>query len=102
MMPAGAALSFEGTSLVAPNCDYGGKISSIKATDEHTVTFTMCSPDPAFEAKAAFISFGIEPSEHIAKDGPTKEILTDPIGTGPFKLESWNRGDSIILTRNDD
>jgi peptide/nickel transport system substrate-binding protein len=101
MLPAGAALSFEGTSLVAPNCDYGGKIKSIVATDEHTVTFKMCGADPAFEAKAAFISFAIEPSEHIAAAGPTKEILTTPIGTGPFKLEAWNRGDSIILKRND-
>ena len=62
----------------------------------------MCTADPAFEAKAAFIVFGIEPSEHIAAAGPTKELLTTPIGTGPFKLESWNRGDSIILKRNDD
>lgn len=101
IMPAGAAFSFEGTSLVAPDCSYGGKIKSIVATDEHTATFTMCSADPAFEAKAAFISFAIQPSEHIAKDGPSKEILTDPIGTGPFTLDAWNRGDSIILKRND-
>ncbi|MGN6489101.1 MAG: ABC transporter substrate-binding protein, partial [Devosia sp.] len=102
MMPAGAALSFEGMSLEAPNCDFGGKIKSIVATDEHTATFTMCSADPAFEAKAAFIVFGIQPSEHIAAAGPTKELLTNPIGTGPFKLDAWNRGDSIILKRNDD
>ena len=102
VMPTGAAISFEGTSLVAPDCSYGGKIKSIVATDEHTATFTMCTADPAFEAKAAFIVFGIEPSEHIAAAGPTKELLTTPIGTGPFKLDAWNRGDSIILKRNDD
>ena len=43
----------------------------IRATDEHTVTFTMCAADPAFEAKAAFIVFGIQPSEHIAANGPS-------------------------------
>ena len=101
-MSTGAALSFEGSSLVAPDCNYGGKISAIRATDEHTVTFTMCAADPAFEAKAAFVSFGIQPSEHLATVGTTKDILTNPIGTGPFKLDAWNRGDSIILKRNDD
>ena len=75
---AGPAFSFEGKSVAASDCNYGGKIKSIVATDEHTVTFSMCSPDPAFEAKAAFVSFGIEPSEHIEKDGPKKALLDNP------------------------
>ena len=60
---------FEGASLVAESCDYGGKISSITATDEFTVVFDLCSPDPAFLAKAAFVVFGIQPAEHIAATG---------------------------------
>ncbi|MGV8856245.1 MAG: ABC transporter substrate-binding protein [Devosia sp.] len=46
--------------------------------------------------------FGIQPSEHIEEDGPTGGLLANPIGTGPFKLDSWNRGDSVILSRNKD
>jgi peptide/nickel transport system substrate-binding protein len=99
---AAPAHSFDGQSVAAPDCSYGGKIKSIVATDEHTVTFTMCSPDPAFKAKAAFVVFGIQPASHIAAEGTSKAILDDPIGTGPFKLETWNRGDSIIMTRNED
>ncbi|MUO80629.1 peptide ABC transporter substrate-binding protein [Agrobacterium vitis] len=95
------AVAFEGKSLVAPDCNYGGKIKSIVATDEHTVTFSMCSPDPAFKAKAAFVPFGIQPAKHIEEAGPKKKLLENPIGTGPFKLESWNRGDSITMTRNE-
>ena len=101
MLLSGTAFSFEGKSLVAPDCDYGGKIKSIVATDALTVTFDMCSPDPAFEAKAAFVVFGIQPEEHIAELGPTKGLLENPIGTGPFKLDSWNRGDSIVMSRNE-
>jgi len=101
-MSMGSALSFEGAALVAPDCNYGGKISAIRAVDEHTVTFEMCGADPAFEAKSAFVVFGIQPSEHIQTAGTTKDILANPIGTGPFKLESWNRGDSVILKRNDE
>jgi peptide/nickel transport system substrate-binding protein len=28
-------------------------------------------------------------------------LATAPIGTGPFKFSKWNRGDSIVLARND-
>ncbi len=49
----------------APDCDYGGLMKSIEAVDEFTVKFTMCSPDPAFLAKIAFSSFGIQPKEYL-------------------------------------
>ena len=29
------------------------------------------------------------------------KLATDPVGTGPYTLTKWNRGDSIALTRND-
>ncbi len=29
-------------------------------------------------------------------------LASEPIGTGPFKLQNWTRGDSIVLVRNDD
>ncbi|TDD59310.1 ABC transporter substrate-binding protein [Kribbella antibiotica] len=28
-------------------------------------------------------------------------LATEPIGTGPYKFSKWNRGDSIVLQRND-
>ena len=99
---AGQAGAFTGTSVSAPDCDYGGKIKSIEATDRLTVKFTLCRPDPAFTAKAAFTPFGIQPAAHIAATGGGSAILDKPIGTGPWKLEKWSRGDSIIFTRFDD
>jgi ABC-type transport system substrate-binding protein len=58
-----APSTFDGMSVAAPDCDYGGKISSIEATDQLTVVFNLCKPDPAFLAKVAFTPFGIQPSE---------------------------------------
>jgi peptide/nickel transport system substrate-binding protein len=89
-------------SVSAPSCDYGGKIDEIAALDPLTVRFTMCKPDPAFLAKAAFTPFGIQPREHLEATGGSGELLERPIGTGPFALESWNRGDSIVYKRFDD
>ena len=102
MCLAGSAGAFEGKSLAAPNCDYGGKIKSIEATDQFTVTFAMCKPDPAFLAKAAFTPFGIQPEEHLDATGGGGEILGNPIGTGPWRLDTWARGDSVIMRRFDD
>ena len=95
----GPAHAFIGKSVAAADCSYGGKVKSIEATDELTVTFTMCKPDPAFMAKAAFTPFGIQPEEHLAATGGGGDILEKPIGTGPWKLQKWARGDSNILKR---
>ncbi|MFQ5972949.1 MAG: ABC transporter substrate-binding protein, partial [Alphaproteobacteria bacterium] len=99
---AGQASAFTGKSVSAPDCEYGGKIKSIEATDELTVTFTLCKSDPAFLAKAAFTPFGIQPEEHLAATGGGGAILESPVGTGPWKLEKWSRGDSIIFKRFED
>ncbi len=30
------------------------------------------------------------------------DLATKPVGTGPYELDEWNRGDSIVLRRRDD
>ncbi len=97
-----AMADFEPMVVAAENCDYGGKISSIEATDEFTVVFNMCKPDPAFPAKAAFTPFGIQPSEHIEATGGGEALLRDPIGTGPFIFEDWVAGESVTFSANPD
>lgn len=92
-------------SFGAESCDYGGKILSIEALDELTVRFNLCKPDPAFLAKIAFVPFSIWPSEWIeanANEANKETLLSAPVGTGPYQLESWNRGESIILRRFED
>jgi peptide/nickel transport system substrate-binding protein len=90
---------FEGKSITAPDCEYGGKVGSIEATDRYEVVFNMCSPVPAFRQIAAFTPFGIQPEEHLANTGGAP--LDNPIGTGPFQLDEWNRGDSVNYSRFD-
>ncbi|MAT43985.1 MAG: peptide ABC transporter substrate-binding protein [Anaerolineaceae bacterium] len=93
---------FEPMSLAAPDCEYGGLIKEIAALDENTVQFSMCVPDPAFPSKAAFTAFSIQPSEWIETAMASGEILEKPIGTGPYYVDSWNRGDSIVFKRFED
>jgi len=99
-VPAEEEMMPEGPAVVsADGCDYGGKIESIVALDAYTVEFNLCRPDPAFLAKAAFTVFGIQPSEHIDATAASGELLENPVGTGAYQLDSWNRGDSIIMSK---
>ena len=99
-----AAPAFEGMTMAAPDCDYGGLFKSMEAVDELTVKFTMCAPDPAFPSKIAFSSFSIQPSEYLEATGGGGEgsdLLTTPIGTGPFVVKDWKRGEELVLERNE-
>ncbi|MBI3157984.1 MAG: peptide ABC transporter substrate-binding protein [Chloroflexi bacterium] len=88
----------EPLSVAAASCDYGGKISSVAATDRLTVVFTLCKPDPAFLAKAAFTPFGIQPREYLDYTGGSGLLLEAPVGTGPYQVTEWERGDHVTFT----
>ncbi len=97
---------FEGAVLEAPDCDYGGFFKKIEATGQYEVVFELCSSDAAFPPKAAFNVFGIYPEEWLeATAGDrtrTTEGLDNPIGTGPYVVDDWTRGESITFVRNPD
>jgi peptide/nickel transport system substrate-binding protein len=92
---------------------YGG----CTAQDELTAVITITEPSSAFLGALALTNFGIASpaalTEFEADAGtvdeeagvfqPTGTYGTEhPTGTGPFKFESWERGDRLTLTRNDD
>jgi ABC-type transport system substrate-binding protein len=93
--------AFAPVKAEAPNCDYGGEFKAIEAVDEFTVKFSLCYPDPAFKSKIAFTAFAIQPKEWLEKTGAAGEILEKPIGTGPYYVAEWKRGDQLILKAND-
>jgi ABC-type transport system substrate-binding protein len=83
------------------DCSYGGLMKSIQAVDDHTVKFTLCAPDPAFPSKIAFSSLGIESAKHIEETGGgTPALLEHPLGTGPYMVQEWVRGDHLTLVAN--
>ncbi len=78
-----------------------GAFSRIEATSQYEVTFDLCNPDPAFLAKIAFAAFAIFSDDYLNETGGTGAILEAPVGTGPYKVDVWNRGDSIIFSKNE-
>ena len=102
--------TFDGKSLIVPaeecNGDYAGLFQAIEAVDDYTVKFTLCRPDPAFLSKIAFSPFAIYPSEWLEKTAGegsrTSEGLEKPIGTGPYKISEWKRGESVNFVAFED
>ncbi len=82
--------------------DYTGNLAKIEATDDATVVFSLCNPDPAFLPKVAFSPFAINDADYLIEHVPDQSIVDTPNGTGPFKLEAWRRGDEIIFSANPD
>jgi ABC-type transport system substrate-binding protein len=94
---------FEPMSLEAPSCDYGGEFKKIEALDEKTVKFTLCYPDADFASKVAFSVFSITSKEFLdANTGDSVKMSEKPVGTGPYKLKEWVRGDRVLFEANPD
>jgi peptide/nickel transport system substrate-binding protein len=96
-----APAAFTPLKFEAPDCNYGGLFKAMEALDASTVQFTMCSPDPAFRSKIAFSAFAINSQAYLEKTGGTGDLLEKPMGTGPYMVQEWKRGDQLILKRFD-
>ena len=98
--PEPTAVPVELMKVSAADCAYGGAFKSIEAVDANTVKFTLCAPDVAFPSKVAFSAFAIHSSDYLEKTGGTGDLLDKPVGTGPYMLDKWQKGDSVIMKAN--
>ena len=80
---------------------YTGNWKSLEVVDSMTLKITLCNPDPAFPSKIAFSGFPINSSEYLEATGGGGDLIQKPIGTGPYKLENWELGSEVVLSRND-
>ena len=71
-------------------------VDRMEAVDDHTVRFELNTPYSGFPEVFGERHVRILPSEKIESQA------TDPIGTGPFRFESFAPGDRVELVRNDE
>src|SRR2546426_1618582 len=79
-----------------PYPGYYASIGDIIVKDDYTITFSLKSLNANFLLNLARQGSVIYPREAV------DTLKTEPMGTGPFKLAEWVRGDRIVLTRNTD
>ena len=73
---------------------YNDCIESVEVVDEYTVKITTPGPSAVLLAHLCHHGNAIVPKELIDSD---HDFTTDPVGTGPYKLVEWNRGDSVVF-----
>lgn len=75
-------------------------ISKIEVLDTVTLKITLKAPNVAM---LDYLTIGILPQHLLeGKNIATDEFNRFPIGTGPYKMESWDKGQSISLVKNKD
>jgi len=86
-----------------PHVDYWAPVLSVDVADDRTVKVTLKQFSDSFLFHMAQGSAAIVPrATRLATTSPPATTLaTAPVGTGPFKFLTWNRGDSLTLVRND-
>jgi peptide/nickel transport system substrate-binding protein len=79
-----------------PYPGYYATISDIIVTDDYTVTVSLKSTNANFLLNMARQGSVIYPREGVDM------LKSEPLGTGPYKVAQWVRGDRIILVKNPD
>ncbi|GGH85600.1 peptide/nickel transport system substrate-binding protein [Pullulanibacillus pueri] len=77
-----------------------GIIQNVEATDDDTVKFTLSEPNAPFLQTLAMPPFGIASPTAVKKYGD--DYFKNPVGTGPFVFDSWDKDDKIVLHKNKD
>ena len=70
-------------------------MASVAAIDEHTVVILNKELDPDF-----LFLMG-QATAIIVEPKSVDTNATKPVGTGPYKLDVWNKGSSVVLTKWD-
>jgi peptide/nickel transport system substrate-binding protein len=76
-----------------------GNVAGVEVVNPSTVQIRLKSPLTPFLQYLAHHSLYIYSPDALKKWG--KDIVKHPVGTGPFKLETWEPGVRVVLARND-
>jgi oligopeptide transport system substrate-binding protein len=83
--------------------DYNAKVAGLEAVDRYTVRIRLKQPDYNLSYVLAH-----EPTSAVAREVVTAyadeggRVMSNPVGTGPYKLAKWIRSSKIFLEANPD
>jgi peptide/nickel transport system substrate-binding protein len=79
---------------------YWTALDNIEVVDELTVKFNLKEPNPVLAQTMPWHSLVVPPK--YTEEVGAEKFGSAPIGTGPYKLKEWRRGDRLILEANED
>jgi len=74
-------------------------VSGIQALDRYTVRFVLTAPVAVFPDILAESFNFVVPKAVVTKESPDY-FASHPVGTGPFVLQSWQKGTKVVFARN--
>ena len=74
-------------------------VEDIQAKDDATVVISLKEPWAPFLADISLFSNSILP-EKVFKDAKPDDISNKPLGSGPFMLVEWRKGEEIVMKAN--
>ena len=75
-------------------------VEEITVNGDYDISFKLSEPNVAF---LEYMTIGILPKHLLeGKSMQEDEFFRAPVGTGPYKFESWDEGQSITLTANEE
>jgi oligopeptide transport system substrate-binding protein len=81
--------------------DYATPIAGLTLVDRYTFRVRFKDPDFAFQHWLTASQFAVVAREVVEKYGDESRRVNDhPVGTGPYRLKSWTRGQKIVLEAN--
>lgn len=87
----------ENGSENAPNYE---EIASIDVLGDYEIAFTLSEPNFAF---LDYMTMSIMPQHLLeGEDMWQSDFFKKPVGTGPYKLDSWDVGQAITMVKNPD
>ena len=76
------------------------EIGEIKVISDTEIAFVLTEPNFAF---LDYMTMSILPEHKLqGEDMWESDYFKNPIGTGPYKLESWDVGQAITMVKNED
>src|SRR5262245_35739077 len=75
-----------------------GNVKAVEVIDPHTVDFVLKEPRASFLAVLTASAASIVSPTAVKKLGV--DYPSSPVGTGPFKFASWDRGQRVVLEKN--
>ena len=76
-----------------------GLIEDTEVVDEYTVRFTLSAPFAPFLSHLTHSGVAIVHPDVVAELG--ERHSEEPVGTGPFQVVNWDRGNQVVLERFD-
>jgi ABC-type transport system substrate-binding protein len=81
--------------------DYDAKIEGLQALDRYTLRIRFKEPYYAFQYWLSYDGLAAVTREVVeAYKDDSNRVMEHPVGTGPYRLKEWTRGQKIVLEAN--